>query len=167
MDLLAKSAPEHWNRRATPSRPMMRRSVIYALVCIAGLGWLAPWGLYELGLTNIEGRPAAPVAPKVGPEDDALLQRVFKTHSSISVTPISPWGYIVSLAMDTSTESTRESGAAAAWLIARDYNASHLKNRWSICWHLPGAALTIWLTRNWTSDQVVKRAAELARQRSE
>jgi hypothetical protein len=28
-------------------------------------------------------------------------------------------------------------------------------------WHLSGAALTIWLTRNWTLTELIAKAAEL------
>jgi len=28
-------------------------------------------------------------------------------------------------------------------------------------WHLSGAALTIWLTRNWTLDELIAKAVEL------
>ena len=30
-------------------------------------------------------------------------------------------------------------------------------------WHLSGAALTIWVSRNWTTDQIVTAAAAIAR----
>jgi hypothetical protein len=54
-------------------------------------------------------------------------------------------------------------GADAAWLVARNFNASHLARQGSAWWHLSGAALTIWLTRHWTPDQVLQATATLAR----
>jgi hypothetical protein len=142
----------------------MRRLIISVLVAFAGLGWLAPWGLYELGLTNVQGRPTAPTVAQISPEDDALLRGDLKAPSGISVVPLSPVGYLVDLVMDDSKRSAEASGAVAASLVALDYNVSHVKNRRSIWWHLSGAALTIWITRNWTPSQVLSRAAELARQ---
>jgi hypothetical protein len=52
-----------------------------------------------------------------------------------------------------------------AWVIARNYNGSHLKNRRMIFWHLSGAALTIWVSRNWTAEQIVAAAAAITRSR--
>jgi hypothetical protein len=52
----------------------------------------------------------------------------------------------------------------AAWIVARSYNYSHLQHNQALWWHLSGAALTIWITRNWTSDQILSRAAELVKQ---
>jgi hypothetical protein len=36
-----------------------------------------------------------------------------------------------------------------------------------IWWHLSGAALTIWVTRNWTTDQIVTAAAAIAGSRAQ
>jgi hypothetical protein len=143
----------------------MRRLVLSILSIVAGLALLLPWGLYGVGLANIDGRPSAPTGPPISLQDDELLRRELRAQHGISVVPLSPAGYFVSLSMANTKESAEESGADAAWLVARNYNASHLKNRRSIWWHLSGAALTIWITRNWTPDQVLSRAAEIARQR--
>jgi hypothetical protein len=51
----------------------------------------------------------------------------------------------------------------AIWLIVRQYNSSHLKDRRMGMWHLSGAALTIWLTQHWTTDEAVVGAATAAR----
>lgn len=139
------------------------RAAISVIIGLAALAWAAPWGLYELGLLNIDGRPSAPAVSQLTSEDDALLRREFRVHSPISVTRLSPWSYFASLVVSDSKEHKEESGVDAAWLIARQYNASHLKDRRTIWWHLSGAALTIWITRNWSPIQVLSRAAELAR----
>jgi hypothetical protein len=142
----------------------MRRLVLVILSVFAGLGLLLPWGLYGLGLTNIDGRPSAPTGPPISTQDDEFLRHELRAQHGISVVPLAPGGYFVGLLMANSKVSAEESGADAAWLVARNYNASHLKNRQSVWWHLSGAALTIWITRNWAPDQVLSRAAEIARQ---
>ena len=48
-----------------------------------------------------------------------------------------------------------------AWSVARSYNATHLDDRRMLWWHASGAALTIWLTRNWTQEQILAAAARL------
>jgi hypothetical protein len=142
----------------------MRRLILSIVLVCVGLALLLPWGLYEVGLTNINGRPVAQTEPPISTQDDELLRRELRARHGISVVPLSPVGYFVGLLMANPKESAEESGADAAWLVARDYNASHLKSRRSIWWHLSGAALTIWITRNWTSDQVLSRAGEIAKQ---
>jgi hypothetical protein len=138
----------------------MRRTLVSCLIVLVGLVWFAPWGLYYLGLSNIEGRPIPPIGIPISEEDDALLQRAFKIHSRVSVEPLSPWGYLAVLAKDD--REVMGSNGDAAWLVARNFNASHLARQGSAWWHLSGAALTIWLTRHWTPDQVLQAAATLA-----
>ena len=145
-------------------RNSMRRLAVSIVAVLIALGLLAPWGLYELGLSNIKGRPGAPPDRPISSEDDALLRRALRAQHGISVVPLSPSGYFASLFMTNSKESAEDSGADAAWLVARNYNASHLKNSQSLWWDLSGAALTIWVTRNWTPDQVLSRGAEIVRQ---
>jgi hypothetical protein len=137
--------------------------VAVLVACVAAVLILAgPWGMYELGLSNIDGRPTPLNRDSATDEDNLLLRRMLKTSSSISVQPLSPWSYARDL-VTSGPSSSSNAGADAAWLIARHYNAGHLKNRRSLWWQLSGAALTIWITRNWSSDQVVVTAADLAR----
>jgi hypothetical protein len=45
------------------------------------------------------------------------------------------------------------------WWVARSYNTKHLEDRrW---WYPSGAALAIWLTRNWTADELIAKGIEL------
>ena len=135
-------------------------SCVLALLILAG-----PWGIYELGLTNIDGRPTPLIGNSPTVEDDLLLRRIFRTSHPISVQPLSPWSYARDSVM-SGPSSSSSAGAAAAWLIARHYNTGHLKNRNMLWSHVSGAALTIWITRNWSSDQVIETAADLARRDS-
>ncbi|MDB6014070.1 MAG: hypothetical protein JWL65_6320 [Gammaproteobacteria bacterium] len=135
---------------------------ILAACVVALLILAAPWGVYVMGLSNIDGRPTPLIGSPPTAEDDLLLRQIFRTSRPISVQPLSPWSYILDLVMSSSSSSSSV-GADAAWLIARHYNSAHLKNRRSLWWQVSGAALTIWITRNWNSDQVVITAADLAR----
>lgn len=124
---------------------------------------LAPLGLYALGLSNVAGRPSPPSSSHPTPADQALLARTFRTAKPITVEPLSPWAY-VSFILEDPKRAAAEGGVDAAWVVARQYNAHHLEHRSSTWWNLSGAALTIWITRHWTSDQVLSAAAELVRQ---
>ena len=145
----------------------MRRLVVGGLISLVLVVLLAPWGLYELALSNVDGRPVPPQGTQISVEDEALLRHHLKTHSRISIEPLSPWRYVAALVMSDREQSLLGSGADAAWLIARNYNASHLKDRHIICWHMSGAALTIWITRHWTADQILAGAADLTRKGSQ
>ena len=145
----------------------MKRLLVSIVVVFTGLVVLAPWGLYALGLANVEGRPNAPTGSPLTSEDDALLRRQLKAPHGFSVAPLSPGSYFITLIMAPgSSRSAEEGGTDAAWLVARHYNASHLKSHRAIWGHLSGAALTIWITRNWTPNQVLSGAAEIVRRHS-
>jgi hypothetical protein len=145
----------------------VRRLIVVGLIALVLVVLLVPWGLYQWGLSNIDGRPVPPHGTVLSVEDDALLRRHLHAHSSISIEPLSPWRYVAALIMSGREQSLLGSGADAAWLIARNYNSSHLKDRHTIYWHLSGAALTIWITRHWTADQILAGAADLARRSSQ
>jgi hypothetical protein len=145
----------------------MKRLIVSIVAVLAGVAFLAPWGLYALGLSNVEGRPNAQSVSPLTSEDDALLRRQLKAPQGLSVMPLSPGGYLITLITSGPRRtSAEEGGTFAAWIVARHYNATHLKSHRMIWWHLSGAALTIWITRNWTPDQVLSGAAEIVRQHS-
>ena len=122
---------------------------------------IAPWVLYGVGLRNIEGRPVPPVFASLGVEEEIAVARMVRSRSSrISVEPISPWSYLLGIA--SADPDALGSGTFAASLVARRYNLTHLETRTTMGWHLSGAALTIWLTRYWTADQVVAAVAQIA-----
>jgi hypothetical protein len=124
---------------------------------------LAPLGLYALGLSNVDGRPSPPSSSHPTLADQALLARTFRTWQPITVERLTPWAYVTFILEDPN-QTAAAGGVDAAWIVARHYNAHHLKKRSSTWWHLSGAALTIWITRHWTSDEVIRAAAELVRQ---
>jgi hypothetical protein len=141
--------------------PMIVRKIIVALFCaVVLLGVGLPMGLYWTGLANIEGRPR-PIALTDIAADTALLQQKFRSPSPIVVRVINPWTFLGSLRPSAVKE--RDVGASAVWAIVRSYNSTHLRKREMTWWHLSGAALTIWVTRHWTPDQIVASAAAIAR----
>jgi hypothetical protein len=75
----------------------------------------------------------------------------------MQIDDLSPHSYIWALLSGDSQQLGP--GACVAWRIAAPYNVDHLADRRA--WHLSGAALTIWLTRNWTMDELIAKAVEL------
>jgi hypothetical protein len=115
---------------------------------------LVPWLLYWIGLGKIDGYPRLASQTAVAAEDVQALWRKLRISQPVQIDPVSPYSYIFQGA---------KPGASLriAWIIARSHNVQHLTDR--RYWHLSGAALTVWLTRNWTSDELIAKAVELER----
>jgi hypothetical protein len=140
------------------------RIVVITIVCGAGILALGvPMGLYMLGISNIQGRPEPPIETNHITADTVLLQQTFRSPSPVSIHVLNPWTYAATLLNEDPKDIRLDTGSHATWLIARDYNSKHLKNRWVSSWHLSGAALMIWLSRNWTTEEIVTAAADIAR----
>jgi hypothetical protein len=79
---------------------------ILAACVVALLILAAPWGVYVMGLSNIDGRPTPLIGSPPTVEDDLLLRRIFRTSRPISVQPLSPWSYTLDLVMSSSSSSS-------------------------------------------------------------
>jgi hypothetical protein len=137
-----------------------------AITFVCGAGILAvgvPIGLDVLGLSNIEGRPEPPTETSHIAADIAMLQQTFRSPAPVVVHVLNPWTYAAILLTESPKDLRLDSGSHAVWLIASDYNSKHLKNRRMSSWPLSGAALMIWVSRNWATDQIVTAAAVIAR----
>ena len=44
------------------------------------------------------------------------------------------------------------------WRLAAGYLISHQRHKGMGWWHLSGAALTIWLSRHWTQEEILSAA---------
>lgn len=131
------------------------------LLALAGITlvllFLGPWAIYGAGLSNIVALPAPPSTPPVSVADAKTIWSEFKEPGSVSVEPLSPYGYAFALI----TNHSLPPGPHIAWFVARNHNAGNLENRRMIWWHTSGAALTIWLTRNWSTEQLIAKAHEI------
>jgi hypothetical protein len=141
---------------ANQATEMTRRQVlIVAALAIAPLSAAAaaPWLIYWFGLSQIEGRPAVATRTATAEQVDRLFKQL-KLSQPIQIDPVSPYTYFLQGVHPNPT-------SRVAWIIARSYNAKHLSDRRMLTWHLSGAALTIWLTRNWTPAELIGTAVEL------
>jgi hypothetical protein len=111
----------------------------------------APWVLYWKGLSEIEGRPTPATHAATTEQIDGMLKKLRLTQS-VQIRPSSPYSYLLQ-------GGANDPSARVAWVVARAYNVQHLSNR--RFWHLSGAALTVWLTRNWTPSELITAAAQL------
>ena len=113
-----------------------------------------PWLIYWVGLSKIEGRPTPATHAVTAEQIDCLFNRL-RISQPVQIDPISPYTYFHYF-----LQGVRPSASTRiATIIARSHNAKHLSDR--RYWHLSGAALTIWLTRNWTLTELITKATEL------
>jgi hypothetical protein len=136
---------------------MKRRNLIWLVLLGAALSTVAafPWLIYWIGLGMIDGRPEYATRAATAEEVDSLRKRL-RISQPVQIDALSPYSYLL-LGAD------KGKSTAVAWVIARAHNVEHLSDR--RYWHLSGAALIIWLTRNWTPTELVAKAVELERDR--
>jgi hypothetical protein len=125
--------------------------IVLAVTTMLSATAAAPWLIYWIGLNEIEGRPTPATHPATAEQVDGLFKRL-RLSQPVQIDPLSPYSYVLQAVHPSA--STR-----IAWVIARSHNAEHLSDH--RYWHLSGAALTIWLTRNWAPTELIARAIEL------
>lgn len=133
------------------------RNTLAALLALSGVAFSIPAIVYGVGLLKIEGRPV-PADPRnySTAELSAAWQRCHD-RLPVSVVPLNPWG--VAAGFFWGDGQMHGAGQYAAMRVARAHNDQHVSGG-MFWWHLSGGALTIWVTRNWTAEQI---AATLVR----
>lgn len=126
------------------------RQTFFFLVLILGLVSLIPWCLFWVGLHRVHGRPtfADPTA-----FDRVALAKAWKSCGEsppMVVKPLNPG--TVAARFVLGDRRPFSPGQRAAWRIASSHNLAHpVGGSW---WHISGAALTLWITRNGSADQI-------------
>ncbi len=119
----------------------------------------APWLLYAIGLMNVSGRPERAKISITDKEAKILWNELNET-GPVHISKIGPWDYILLFGADDPLKGIP--GMKAAGFVARDHNSGHLNNKRMGCWHLSGAAVTIWLCRNWTTEDILAKVKEIS-----
>jgi hypothetical protein len=136
-----------------------------SVALIISFALLAPWVLYAVGLSHIEGRPTLPVNVKM---DSTLAKRVWHEAGEkgdiIEIEPLTPYSYLMAI---FTGKSQIGRGSKIVMFVVRDFRTNHLKNRRMLVGHLSSAALIIWLTRNWTQEQLLAKAFEIQSNRKQ
>lgn len=138
---------------------MAKKFKIMLMIFLASIIFttLFPWLLYGIGLSNIEGRPTFAVNRVISEEEAQQLWQEMRETEPIQVKKLNPWQYVLFCVQSVE----RIPSMSVTWSVARDYNHLHLKNRKMLYWHLSGAALSIWLTRNWSTQDILAKAKEI------
>lgn len=141
----------------------MRRQVAIVFLVLLGVLAVLPWGLYEIGLGNINGRPAQPESLGLTDAEALKLWNELKETGPVKVEKLNPYRYVLLLLGYDTYEPC--SGERLAWFVARNHNDTNLKDNRISYWHLSGAALTIWLTRNWSTELLLAKAQEIRQEK--
>lgn len=124
--------------------------------CALVLGF--PLALYSCGLHGVDGRPQKPQQLTSAKQKIAVWKRA-RGEGIPRIEPDNPYSYTASVLFAPVKRTPPDQ--LVTWWVARDYLVSHKRYKGMIWWHLSGAALAIWLSRNWTSDEILSAAAQL------
>ncbi len=134
---------------------MLRRLLIYSFGAVALVVMSSPLALYWLGLSGVEGLPSKPTV-LASQERQLWVWKEARGKGVPSVTPLNPYSYVFRLIANQSEPN--HPGNLVAWWVASDYLSEHQRFKGMGWWHLSGAALTIWLSQNWSSEEMLSEA---------
>ncbi len=135
----------------------VRRLIALTLCFVAALLMALPLGLYWLGLSFVDGFPQKPLQ-LASREQQALVWNEARGDGLPRIQAMSPYSVAFTLLGRDYTSASPDQ--RIAWRVASSYLITHQRNKGMSWWHLSGAALTIWLTRNWTSEEILSAAAQ-------
>ena len=135
---------------------MFKKIALSSLIAIVVVLVGGPWAIYGLGLHGTVGRPEPPTA-LAAPERQLAVWQLAKGTAEPKPVSLNPYNYLQLAAKPGPSRPA----LLVAWWVASDYNISHQRYPGMGWWHLSGAALTIWLSRNWSIEQLLTKAAEL------
>jgi len=139
----------------------------YSLFC-AGIFivLIVPLILYYVGLRDIDALPSPP-AQLISREQQAIVWQqaggsleafkdAEKSGTSIIEKSDPYWFTFKFLKQQSPSTSDR-----IIWQVARQHLYYHRVSKSMSAWHLSGAALCIWMSRNWTSEQILSEASQI------
>jgi hypothetical protein len=129
---------------------IITRSLMAITAAVVVLAVAGPWSLYFVGMNGVAGRPSPP-EQLASPESQLKMWTSARGVGAPEIPFLNPYSY-VSAVLDG---GPNKPGMLVAWRVASDFLQEHQRYRGKIWWHLSGAALTIWLTRNWTPEQLL------------
>ncbi|WP_313704982.1 hypothetical protein [Massilia sp.] len=89
-------------------------------------------------------------------EQQALVWQQARGEGTPHITSMTPYSFAAK--MLSKTRGRTHPGELVVWWVASDYLLKHRRYQGNSWWHLSGAALTIWLSQNWTKEEVLSAA---------
>lgn len=132
----------------------LKISLLVSLVLLLA----APGVLYLFGLSRVEGRPQPPAVHTLGGQQQAGAshwQRIEQTGELPQLPRFNPWSFTYHWLM-----SSEPDGTFTLAILSRNHNRARMRDHRVASWHLAGAAMSIWISRHWSREQVL---AELHR----
>lgn len=137
------------------------RALLAVLVLLLVLVAASPGLVYLAALSRVQGRPEPGAAPPLSVEQQNWLRCELGAGEDPRPSVSNPW----QLAWHFLREDTVPGyGDRLAWLVARDYLHTHLDRPGGAEWTLSGMALTLWVARHWTAQQMESGAHAALRQ---
>lgn len=130
------------------------KAVIMVLIALVFAATL-PGIVYVAGLVLVKGRPAPVEAAALDKGARAHAMRACREEAPLRMEPLNPWH--VSTRFLSDDPLGWEPGEYAASRIAMKHNIGHLAGG-HFRWHISNTALTVWITRNWSAEQLYATA---------
>lgn len=125
--------------------------VLGGVVLIVG----GPWGLYRLGLASLPGLPEAPQV-LVSPQAQREVWQRSGGEGEPEMVTLEPVSYLMSAA----GQNVPPASTLLAWRVASAHTQAQLKSEGPLRWNLATSALTIWITRHWTLEQLLSAVSQ-------
>lgn len=156
VDVVSPS-PADAAHRAGPRRPgRLWFWVALVAVFFATLVFGLPWLLYSQGLKSVVQLPQPPAEVLPAAQLGQVWQRAGLGGEPVAAV-LDPVSYLASAAVQARPPAV----TAFAWRVASDHLRQEARTLGPLKKHLAGAALTIWLTRHWSLEQLLSRSAQL------
>jgi hypothetical protein len=142
--------------------------LLVLLILAAGV----PWALYALGRSNMSAPPEPPTANyRFSPSEERAVWSARDEIFPPSLRPVTPWHFYHLLwcsqddqdLEDFLTCGDQYPGLRSAAYAAKYHLRDHIERDGLIWRYLARTALAIWISRNWTKDQLVAYLVQLQR----
>jgi hypothetical protein len=104
--------------------------------------------LYEFGLFQVKERPAFAVQRVINDQESQALWQEIGETGTVQIERLNPWLYL---------KTPNSAGNRAIWTVERDYRNESKKHITT----LSQIALFIWLTRNWSTQDIMAKVKEI------
>ena len=147
------------------------KKLLVVLVLLAAFFGIMPEVAYRMGMDNMDAKPVPPRAMFYTEGQALAVWQERHELPPIAMDAITPWHFYHLIWCSRNDENIEDflscgadyPGLQAAAYVAKRHLMHHLKRHGLIWRYMSRSALTIWITRNWTVDEVV---AELIRLKS-
>ncbi len=139
---------------------LLLRGLAATVALALALCLLAPWLAYEIALARLPALPARPQQLATPQQQDEVWRKA-GGEGALVVEPMNPYGFIIAL-MARDRVLPRE---RLAFWVSSEHLLAQPREGGMMGWHLSNTALSIWLTRHWSSQELATAAYAVAAKR--